>query len=470
MSSTVEHSSDMPPTRDFKAAIAILRSRARLRRPTQLGTSTLPSAAFPNGEPQFTGKPPIQGMEGWLQLLGHPHEKLSVVHIAGTKGKGSTAAMVESFLRSKGLRTGLYTSPHLVTQTERFRINFKPLAEEAFAKYFFEVYDGLGLSDEVISPRYLQLQALVAFYVFAREKVDIAICETHHGGEFDATNIIRNTIAAGITPIGMDHVFQLGPSIENIAWHKAGIIKPGASAFSAVQSPEVARVLAERGAEKGVTVNFVPRRQDLDETGLPDLQQQNCSLAIAISDSVLEKRSMEPLSQGQIVDAMRQFRWPGRFQTVRGADGTWFLDGAHNELSIERSAEWFSEASAAESGDEPPRILIYSHLSDSRDGEGMLRSLIGALRVPLQHVVLTTYDLRGLEAERAEDMLRRYDKVCRNHLPDATVWIKPDIEDALQCARNVCKDTTAGKAPPHIFITGSLYLVGRVLKVLDVKI
>jgi folylpolyglutamate synthase len=256
--------------------------------------------------------------------------------------------MVESFLRHKGLKTGLYTSPHLVVQNERIRINFEPLQEDKFAKYFFDVYEGLGLSEEITSPRYLQLLALMSFHVFVKEEVDVAIYETHHGGQYDATNVIPRPLVSAITPIGMDHIAQLGPSIENIAWHKAGIIKAGAPALSAPQPAEVVKVLQDRAAEKETSVEFVQPRHDLDGTGLPELQQQNCSLAIAISDCVLIKRQLGALSRQDVVGAMNQFRWPGRFQIIPRSDGTWFLDGAHNDLSIERSAEWFSEVSKAE--------------------------------------------------------------------------------------------------------------------------
>ena len=138
------------------------------------------------------------------------------------------------------LITGLYTSPHLIVPEERIRLNSTPLAPDLFAKYFFEVYDKLPeLASEYDpakpvmerGPRSLQLYALLAFHVFIREKVDVAIFETHNGGEYDATNVVMEPVVTAVTSLGMDHVDMLGPTIENIAWHKSGIFKPDAVAL-----------------------------------------------------------------------------------------------------------------------------------------------------------------------------------------------------------------------------------------------
>lgn len=152
----------------------------------------------------------------------------NIIHIAGTKGKGSTCAFIESFLRAYGetysfpRKTGLYTSPHLLQMNERIRINSEPIDKALFAKYVFEVRDCLSLGEQREKPRFLQLLALVSFHASVQEGVDVAIYETHHGGELDATNCIDNPVVTAITSIGKDHVFDLGPTVENIAWHKAG--------------------------------------------------------------------------------------------------------------------------------------------------------------------------------------------------------------------------------------------------------
>lgn len=241
---------------------------------------------------------------------------------------------------------------------ERIRIDSKSISEDLFTKYVFEVWDCLshhvaetgGHIKEM--PRYLQLLALISFHTFIKEKVDVAIYETHHGGEYDATNFIQSPIATGISKIGMDHVDQLGPSIENIAWHKAGIFKPGRPAFSALQEPAAAVVLQGRAAEKGVTLQFVGVH-----TGLPvhsrvlklEVQRANCSLALALVNTFLEQRAPDAyrsLKSQDILQGIEHFSWPGRFHQIVDGNFQWFLDGAHNELSGKVSAQWFAEVAA----------------------------------------------------------------------------------------------------------------------------
>lgn len=286
---------------------------------------------------------------------------MNVIHVAGTKGKGSTCAFVRSLLRAHGLRTGfphkvgLYTSPDLRCVRERIQIDEEPISKDTFAKYFFEVWDGLSThnpestEDSKPLPRYLQLLALLAFHTFIREQTQVAILETHHGGEYDATNVVQKPAVTGITPIGMDHVAQLGPTLESIAWHKSGIFKHGAPAFSAPQDPQLATVFQARAAEKGVELTFVPVDMTLptDSRSLTvPVQKMNCSLAIAISNAFLRCKAPHghhQLTQDDIVQGIEKFSWPGRFETIQDGKCEWFLDGAHNELSVKQAAMWFAE-------------------------------------------------------------------------------------------------------------------------------
>ena len=201
------------------------------------------------------------------------------------------------------------------------------------------------------TPRYLQLFALLSFHTFIREGVDAAIFETHHGGEFDSTNVIEKPIVTAITPLGMDHVKQLGPSIENIAWHKGGIFKPGAPAFSAPQETAASEVLQNRASDKGVSLQFVDNDSSLPADILqlkPDVQRTNCSVALAVVRSFLDQKADQNrfrLSSSDIYQGISQFSWPGRFQLVVEKNFLWFLDGAHNEMSVVKAAEWFIEIS-----------------------------------------------------------------------------------------------------------------------------
>ena len=294
--------------------------------------------------------------------------KLNVVHVAGTKGKGSTCAFVSSFLKMHGQRTGfprkigLYTSPHLKCIQERVQINSEPISETLFAKYLFEVWDKLSCCDS--KPRYLQLLMLVAIHAFIAEGVDAAVFETHNGGQYDATNIVERTVVSGITPIGMDHIAQLGPTIENIAWHKAGVFRKDALAFSAPQEPEVIEVLNQRAKEKGAILTFIDDTDPLLPTNAPalkpEVQKTNASLALALCNGFLKSKlpGQPGLTSPDIVKGVEQFFWLGRYQQIVDEPYQWFLDGAHNDLSVQKAAEWFAQVAR-----ESQRYLLMSYQS-----------------------------------------------------------------------------------------------------------
>ena len=252
--------------------------------------------------------------------------------------------------------------------------------------------------------------------------VDVTIYETHNGGEYDATNVIKKPIVTGITTIGIDHVEQLGPSIENIAWHKAGIFKYGSPAFSTSQVPEVATVLKRRGREKDVTLDFVDvdPALPLDANALkPEVQRKNSSLAIALADAFLKVKAPEKhsnLISQDVRHGLEQFSWPGRYHRIVNENYQWFLDGAHNELSVQKAAQWFAETAPETQRYLPKsdlsitgsnaevystnmpltRILIFSQLSE-RDGTAILRCAAKTLQesgLQIQHVILTTYEER----------------------------------------------------------------------------
>lgn len=351
---------------------------------------------------------------------------MNIIHIAGTKGKGSTCAFTRSFLRTHALRTGfparigLYTSPDLQCIRERIQINDKPITEDLFTQYFFEVWEALiplgsgGCAEASRQPRYLQFLALLAFHTFIRENVDAAIFETHHGGEFDATNVIRRPIATAITSLGLDHVAQLGPTVEDIAWHKAGIFKPGAPAFTVTQEAGPSEVLRKRAAEKNTGLTFVSSSNILPTNSrvlsVP-VQRLNCSLALELATKFLQLKG-HALDADDISRGIDNFSWIGRFEIIEQGNSQWFLDGAHNELSLEQAAQWFAKNVHAAHvpqlvhtfhvyswllNSRRHRLLIFSHFSEERDGVALLESLARALvkhDAKPDHVIFTTYQER----------------------------------------------------------------------------
>lgn len=414
---------------------------------------------------------------------------LSIIHVAGTKGKGSTCSFIESMLRAHASRTsfprniGLYTSPHLIYPEERIRIGFQPLSRDLLAKYFFEVYDllpqlatELDISKSPIErgPRYLQLWALLAFHVFIREGVDATIVETHSGGEHDATNVVSKPVVTAVTSLGMDHIDMLGPTFEDIAWHKAGIYKKGAVALSTTQAPSALDVLQQRSKQVEASLIVVDQDSRLPAKASqlnPSVQRKNASLAAAVAQAFLERTA--PAGQGELtVEDVRmgveQWSWPGRYQTVTRGQHTWFLDAAHNEMSIALAAQWFEETSLDFAGPERgvSRTVVFSHINELRDADALLEQLAAALKacsVDVQHVVFTTYADAVESASKVSESSLYFETIWRRYLPNTLVTHEPTITGAV----NRVKTFAAEDRVAHTLVTGSQSLVGPVLRLLQ---
>ncbi|RHZ43372.1 LipA and NB-ARC domain protein [Aspergillus thermomutatus] len=404
--------------------------------------------------------------------LDNAVNSLNVIHVSGTKGKGSTCAFTRSFLHAHSMRTGfprrigLYTGPHLQCVRERIQIDDHPVPEDLFTRYFFEVWDRIMPKDVELDsgvarqPRYLQFLALLAFHTFIREEVDAAIFEVHHGGEYDATNVIQNPVVTGITSLGMDHVAQLGPTIETIAWHKAGIFKSGAPAFSVTQEPDPAEVMRKRALDKGTTLTFVSANECLPTD------------ALELTKAFLRTKAPgHTLSDADIRHGVENFRLTGRFEIIGEGQLQWFVDGAHNVLSLEQTAEWFARNA---NNEHKCRALIFSHLSEERDGVTLVRSLAHALfrnEVKPGHVIFTTYQEKeddpidqSIKASepRSHDVCALYASVWKGLDPQAMVTTAPTIERAVRLAR----ETGVREDGMQVLVTGSLYMVGGTLKFL----
>ncbi len=263
------------------------------------------------------------------------------------------------FLQAHGERTGfprkigLYTAPHLISVRECFRINSKPISEASFTKYAFEVFDALSNDADqnpgTYRPGHSHVLTILAFHVFFSESVDVAIFETNCGGTNDATNIVRPKVV-GITKIGIDHISTLGSTIESIASHKSGIFKFQIPAFSSLQVPAATIVLEQRAAEKFTQLTFVNMNDKIppDKFG-PSVQRENASLALALASCFLLEVAPEEgheIIPEDISRGRELYAWPGRFQQITKDDCQWFLDSAHNEISLSVVGKWFADVTA----------------------------------------------------------------------------------------------------------------------------
>ena len=284
-----------------------------------------------------------------LAKMGTPEKKLKFVHIAGTNGKGSTAAMTASILRQAGYRTGLYTSPYIYRFHERMQVDGVEISDEELAAVT-EYVKPLAQSMEV-SPTEFELVCCIAFEYFLRKNCDIVVLEVGMGGAFDATNVIETPEVAVITNIGLDHTEVLGDTVEKIAETKSGIFKDGGKAVVYRSTPSVEQVYESICAQRNVSLkkaNFeglelVSRglegqifhcghRKELFLPLLGDHQLHNAAVVLGIADSLIE--GGWNISEENIREGLRQTRWPGRFDIMR-RDPLFIIDGGHNPQCIE---------------------------------------------------------------------------------------------------------------------------------------
>ncbi|KAI0213240.1 Folylpolyglutamate synthase, mitochondrial [Lamellibrachia satsuma] len=342
-------------------------------------------------------------------------DKLSAIHVSGTKGKGSTCAFCESILRRHGYKTGFFSSPHLVEVRERIRINGQPLSKQAFSHYFWLCYDKFQSTKAAhngVMPAYFRFLTIMAFQVFLQEKVDVSIVEVGIGGEYDSTNIIRSPVVVGVTSLDIDHTQLLGNTVEQIAWHKAGIFKPGVPAFTVPQPGDSLGVIADRAQQIGCPLHITPPLDSYDwqdhqcHLGIPgEKQVLNVSLALQLSRIWRRRRSEEKMisqtgvgvslpEHPHLADAIgvaepfsitekeaagvSTCRWAGRNQVIKKPGISYYLDGAHTPLSLEACLHWFTDTSTQESqryGGSVARVLVFNCTGD-RSPESLLKHLL----------------------------------------------------------------------------------------------
>jgi dihydrofolate synthase/folylpolyglutamate synthase len=319
-----------------------------------------------------------------LEALGNPQSRFSSVLIAGTNGKGSTAATLASILTEAGIRTGLYTSPHLERVNERIRIGRALIGDDDFARHFFRVHD---TADQLVNagrlpqfPSFFECLTALAFVYFAEAGVEIAVLEVGMGGRLDATNVVSPLLSI-ITDISLDHMEWLGPTIPDIAREKAGILRPGGALVTLPQHPEASRVLGEVAAEldvRGVSaVPYLPyvaspagRAYPVEILGsvvelasplLGAHQRRNVALAVAAAVELREHHEL-PVTPEAIAAGVRSTSWPGRLERIQTRGLEWILDVAHNPAGAWALRAGLRDALAPD--DTRPLTLVFACLRD----------------------------------------------------------------------------------------------------------
>jgi len=371
-------------------------------------------------------------------LVGNPQKKLRFIHVAGTNGKGSTCAMLESIYRAAGLRVGLFTSPHLVSFRERIQVNRQLIPENELIRLVEEIQPLLKQFPTDNHLTLFEVVTVMALKFFAEQKCDLVIWETGLGGRLDATNIVP-PLASVITNIAFDHQQWLGDTLEKIAAEKAGIIKPGVPVVTATDAPEAMTVIEKIAREKNAPLKIAHR---LARTFAPPLlgghQKINAALALATVE-VLQRQI--PVSEEQIRVGLENVNWPGRLQLIEKTDGRKILlDGAHNVASAKVLREALEKNFPAKE-----RTLVLGVLQDKDWRE------ICEILSPLA----TKIFLVPVASERSANP-KELAEICRAANRTAEILVCDSLKEALQKT----------SAENFIVITGSLYLVGEALELL----
>ena len=372
-------------------------------------------------------------------LAGSPHERLRFIHVAGTNGKGSVCAMLESIYREAGLRTGLFTSPHLVSFRERMQVNRELIPEGALARLTAQLRDSAAGFPEGQGPTFFEVAVVTALCHFAEQSCDIVLWETGLGGRLDATNIVT-PLASVITNIGLDHTRWLGETHAAIAAEKAGIIKPGIPALTAAAQPEALAVIRAEAARQGA--ELIELGQAESTADLPLLgrhQQTNASLAKAV---VGRLQGELPVPPGAIRAGLAKVHWPGRLQVIQRGEQTVLLDGAHNAEGAAMLRQALADGFSADS---PVFIL---GMVDEKDGAGFCAELATlAKRIVLSPV-------SSARSAKPDGFV----VACQAANPAAAIEVAESLGQALEwCA-----------AEPFVVVTGSFYLVGEAMERLGV--
>jgi dihydrofolate synthase / folylpolyglutamate synthase len=389
------------------------------------------------GNEMKTAKLGLDRIRAVLAALGNPERAYRIVHVAGTNGKGSTSAMIAAGLRAAGIRTGLFTSPHLVEPTERIQIGGIPVTQAQFSKAFDVVHQAAGSLDLDAHPSYFETVAAMAFWLFRELNVLTAVIEVGLGGRLDATNIVEPAVTV-ITPIDMDHQIFLGDTIESIAAEKAGILKPGVPAVFARQRPDAQAVLDAKAAELAIPVkrasDFKIRDLEIDARG-SRFSGIECPLAgeHQVDNAVTAALALETL--GVSPKGISETTWPGRLEHI-SPNPDILLDGAHNPAGVRSLIRYLVRFYP-----DRKRWIIFGAMRDKAVAE------MGTLLFPLaDELILTAAD--SPRSMPPEELMSLAALAPRGRA----------IANIVEALKLVASEAAADDM---IVITGSLFLVGE---------
>ena len=404
----------------------------------------------------------LKRMEKLLSLVGNPHKKIDTVHIAGTKGKGSTATMLSKMLEANGYKVGLYTSPHLVDLHERIRVNSEMISKSAMYGLLNRIYKPVEKVAKESKPTFFEIMTTLAFMHFADVKTDVSVIETGLGGRLDSTNVIKPKVV-GITNLSIDHQKQLGDTIEKIALEKAGIFKQGVPIVTVQQDPNAMRVLREQAAAvkaplsvTGVDIDFSHRFETSPENGphnrvclttptskfehlrvpLHGIHQAiNCGLALAVLDKL--KGCGYTIDNEKTLEGLSKVKMPGRMEMIC-EDPRILIDAAHNAASIRALMHAIGQNIPYDS------MIVIFGCNEDKDVKGMLRELqFGADKV----IFTRSSSVRAMSPDALTEAYAEISgKMCQSALC---------LDEAMRLAKSA-----VGKED-LICITGSFYLIGQ---------
>ena len=383
----------------------------------------------------------LENITAIVERLGRPDRTFKSVHVAGTNGKGSVTAMVDAALRAAGHRTARYTSPHLTDLSERFVIGGRPVAHDTLVcavATVRDVVESLRFDGTLgVQPTFFEVTTAVAFELFRRAEVEIAVLEVGLGGRLDATNIVSPVVTA-ITSIALDHQLYLGSTLAEIAFEKAGIIKAGVPVVVGPVDPEslgvIARVANERGA---ALIRATPADAAPFTLGLyGDHQRANAGVAVRVLEQLTARGVGVP--SDAVARGLANPEWPGRLDQRRLPDGReLLLDAAHNPAGAAALATYLTAESQR-------RPLVFAAMRD-KDIDGMFRILLPAIGAA---VMTRASNPRSADPGMLADS-------ARTIAPALPIAIEPSSTDAL---------AAAWRMSPRIVVAGSIFLLGDVMR------